>query len=85
VYQISGNDEIFRWIERETDSNRSLCMLEWLVEFAENPLESAQRVPGILAPVYVAIVPLPGNPAVIRFLLADQFNTILVKKIAALP
>jgi hypothetical protein len=60
-------------------------MLEWLVGFAEDPLKSAKRVPGILAPVYVVIVPLPGNPAVIRFLLANQFNTIVVKKIAPLP
>jgi hypothetical protein len=60
-------------------------MLDWLVGFAETPLEGAQRVPGILAPVYITIVPLPGVPAVVRFLLADQFNTILVKKIVPLP
>jgi hypothetical protein len=55
------------------------------VEFAGNPLQGAQRVPGILAPVYITIVPLPGVPAVVRFLVADQFNTILVKKIVPLP
>ena len=60
-------------------------MLEWLAEFATNPLDGAQRVPGILAPVYIRIIPLPGVPAVIRFLVADQFHTVVVKKIAPLP
>jgi hypothetical protein len=85
VYQISGNAEIFKWIEHETDSNRCHVMLDWLVEFAREPLKTAQRVPGILAPVYITIVPLPGTPAVVRFLVADQFNTLVVKKIVPLP
>jgi hypothetical protein len=60
-------------------------MLDWLVGFAEDPLATAQRVPEILAPVYISVVPLPGVSAVVRFLLAEQFHTVVIKKILPLP
>lgn len=85
MYQISGKDVIFTWLEHETDSERALLFLDWLVEFATDPLKNAQRVPGILAPVYIAIAPLRDKPVVVRFVLADQFHTIVVRGIGPLP
>jgi hypothetical protein len=82
VYQIAGRDLLFDWLERQTDSERRLQMLEWLAEFAADPLDRAQRVPGVLAPVYIAVAPL-RPPVVVRFLLAEQFRT--VRLLAFLP
>lgn len=59
--------------------------MDWLVGFSEEPLTDAQRVPGALSPLYIVVVPLPGEPVVVRFLLAEQFFTILVKRIVPLP
>ncbi|MGH9152897.1 MAG: hypothetical protein ACRD03_10975 [Acidimicrobiales bacterium] len=74
----------FEWLHRQGDPERRLALLDWLVTFAADPLVGAQRVPGILAPVFIAVVPL-RPPVVVRFLCADQFRTVRIISIKALP
>jgi hypothetical protein len=84
LYQITGRDIIFDWLGGQTDSERTMAMLDWLVEFAGDPHRYGQRVPGVRAPAYIAIVPL-REPVVVRYLLAEQFHTINVLAIGPLP
>ncbi len=59
-------------------------MLDWLAEFAQDPLKDAHRVPGIKAPVYLAVVPL-RPPVVVKFLHANQFRTVRLIAFGPLP
>jgi len=68
VFQISRWDVMLDWLARESDSNRRELMLEWLTGWVYDPLHQAFRVPGIQAPVYLVVVPLPGVPPTIKFL-----------------
>ncbi len=80
MFQIDGRGVLFEWLARETDSQRRLSMLDWLVEFAKDPLEGAERVPSIAAPVFVTLVPL-RPPVVVTFLYAFHFRTVKLLKI----
>ncbi len=84
MYQIDGRDVLYDWLSRQTDTERRLSMLEWLADLASNPLDRAHRVPGVLAPVYIAVVPTQP-PAVVTFLLAEQFQTVKLIKIGKFP
>jgi hypothetical protein len=84
LYQIDGRDLLFDWLARQTDADRRLAMLDWLAGLASDPLGQAQRVPGVLAPVYMAVAPL-RPPAVVTFLLAEQFRTLKLIRIRSLP
>lgn len=57
MYQIEGREVLFDWLAWETDSDCRQAMLDWLVEFVEDPLADAQRVPGIRAPIYLVVTP----------------------------
>lgn len=90
MYQISGRELIFTWLERESDPECRELFLEWLTDLARDPInDKATRLPGVLAPVYVQIVPLGRGPnskfVVVRYLVADQFNTVRVMAIGPLP
>lgn len=84
MFQISGRDVVFEWLSRQTDSERRRAMLDWLVDFSQEPLANAQRVPGIRAPIFIAVVPLPLDAAVVRFLYAEQFRTVRILAIKPL-
>jgi len=90
VYQIAGKDLIFSWLEHEPNLECRELFLEWLADLARDPInDRATRLPGILAPVYVQIVPLGRRPgskyAVVRYLVSDQFNAVRVLAIGPLP
>lgn len=84
MYQLDGRDLLFEWLARQGDSNRRLAMLDWLAGLASDPLDHAQRVPGVLAPVYTAVAPV-RPPVVVVFLLAEQFRTVKLIRIRDLP
>lgn len=83
MYQIDGRDELFNWLERETDARRRQVMLDWLVEFAEDPTAGAQRIPGTRAPIFLVLPPVDG--VTLTFLLAEQFNTVKLLRFGTLP
>ena len=85
MYQIDGRDVVFAWLSREPNMEQRAAMLDRLAELAIDPLKAAQRVPGVLAPVYVAVLPLAAAPVVVRFLLAEQFQTVKILGIGPLP
>lgn len=84
MYQLDGRDLLFEWLARQSDSDRRLAMLDWLAGLASDPLERAQRVPGVLAPVYMTVAPV-RPPVVVTFLLAEQFRTVKLIRISDLP
>ncbi|MDP9389245.1 MAG: hypothetical protein M3Q48_15350 [Actinomycetota bacterium] len=84
MYQIDGREVLFEWLRRQGDPERRMAMLDWIVTFASNPLAGAQRVPGVRAPVFIAVVPL-NPPVVVTFLHAEQFRTVRLIKITPLP
>jgi hypothetical protein len=90
VYQIAGKDVIFTWLEHEPNLECRESFLEWLAGLATDPItDRAIRLPGVLAPVYVEIVPLGrrrgAKHAVVRFLVSDQFHAVRILAIAPLP
>lgn len=85
MFQIVGRDVLFDWLSREGDADRRLAMLEWLSTFTENPLDTAHRVPGVKAPVFIVVVPLRPRPVLIRFLYADQYHCVKLIDIGRLP
>jgi hypothetical protein len=57
VYQVGGQDVTFTWLESEPDSDCRKAMLDWLAGLALEQISvSAQRMPGVLAPIYVEMV-----------------------------
>lgn len=84
MYQIDGRDVLFDWLSKQQDMDRRMLMLEWFVEFARDPVAKAYRLPGVKAPVYLAIVPTRPRSAV-KFLLAEQFRTVKIISIDPLP
>ncbi len=85
VFQIVGRDVLFGWLGKESDPQRRLAMLEWLATFAEDPLATAHRVPGVRAPVFIVVVPLNPSPVLIRFLYADQYHCVKLIHFGPLP
>jgi hypothetical protein len=86
VYQIEGKDVIFAWLEHEPNSDCAYLFLTWLANLAEDPLGGyPQRVPGVLGPVFIEVVPLGAKHIIVRFLVADQFHTVRILGIGPLP
>lgn len=83
MYQLDGREVIFGWLAAETDPAEREAMLDWLAAFCLDPLADATRVPGVRAPVYVVVTPVRGQ--VLRFLLAEQFQTIKLIEFVPLP
>jgi hypothetical protein len=83
LYQIDGRNVIYDWLSHEPVLERRVAFLEWLVELATTPSAQGRRVPGIPAPVYLAVVLRP--PVVVRYLIAEQFHTVRVIGISPLP
>lgn len=83
-YRFAEDALLFRWLDRQSDSERCLAMIDWLVGFASDPQAHAHRVPGVKAPVYFTVVPLQP-PVVIRFLLDQQFHVIKFLGFGSLP
>jgi len=84
VFQFSQWHVVEDWLSKETDSNRRELMLEWMITWAENPLDQAFRIPGVRGQMYLVVVPLPGEPAVIKFGYAGQFHTLVIVEIDTL-
>lgn len=74
-YQLVDRSFVFEWLTSISDSEQQMCLLDWLVEFSADPLDNAQRLPGIKAPAYLVEVPL-RPPVMLRFLL-DPVNNAL--------
>ena len=85
MFQIEGREELWAWLDSEPDSQRRLGMLEWLAEFAADPLRDAWRVPGIRAPVFIVKVPLVPLPVLLKFLYVDQYRVIRIIEFSPLP
>jgi hypothetical protein len=86
VYQIEGKDVIFAWLEHEHHSDCRYVFLTWLANLSEDPHSGGpQRVPGILGPVYIEVVPLGPKHIIVRFLIAEQFHTVRILGIGPLP
>lgn len=83
MYQVQGRDVLFDWLAHEPDMDRRQALLDYLVELCSDPESVSYRVPGIRAPVYLAIVPV-ARPIAIKFLLAEQFRTIKLAEIGQL-
>lgn len=83
-FQIEGREVIFGWLERTSDSNDRLIILDWLAALAHDPLDEAFRLPGVQAPIYLAVVPL-RDPVTVKFLYAEQFRTLKVISVDPLP
>lgn len=83
LYQISGKDVLYDWLSKEPDPSCRLLMLEWLARIAEDPIRDAYRVPGILAPVYLAVTPVRN--VTMTFLFIEQFHTVAIKEFGTLP
>lgn len=60
-------------------------MLEWFASFVHDPAcdGRAHRVPGITAPVYLVVTPVPS--VFLKFLCAWQFFTIRLIEFGNLP
>lgn len=82
-YQLDGKSVIFEWLAHEPDMQRRLAVLDWLVEVSEHPFEAGQRLPGVRAPVLIGKVSTKP-PVMVRYLIADQFHTVRIIKIAPL-
>lgn len=74
MYQLSGKDKLYEWLEQETDAECRQLMLEWLADLCADPLRYGHRVPGVRAPVYLAVAPF--RRCTLKFLLDDQFHVI---------
>lgn len=85
MFQIEGREELWGWFDSEPDPQRRLGMLEWLAEFATNPLRDAWRVPGIRAPVFIVKVPLVPLPVLLKFPYVDQYRVIKIIDVGPLP
>ena len=83
MYRISGESVLFDWLAKELDANRRQIMLDWLVGFAQDPLQHAQRIPAISAPTYLVLTSCPN--VVLKFLHAEIFHVVLLIEIRALP
>lgn len=83
-YRFTDDSVLSQWFERQSDNERCLAMLDWLVGLASEPLTHSRRVPGVKAPIYFTVVPLQP-PVVIRFLLDQQFHVIKFLGIGPLP
>lgn len=85
MYQISGRDQIFAWLEHEPDMTRRSCLLEWLGQLAQYPLRDAARLPGVRAPVFIQFVAMTSGPGLaITYLVDDQFHVVRILQIRAL-
>jgi hypothetical protein len=84
MYQIDGRDVLFDWLSREPDPEQRLLMLEWVAGLASAPYSGSRRVPGIDAPVYIALV-ATRQITVARFLVAEQYKTIRLINFRPLP
>ena len=83
MYQIDGRDQLFDWLSRETDQAKRQLMLDWLVGFASDPLDSAQRLPGVRAPIYIAKTFVPR--VLVVFLHAEMFKTVRILEFRRMP
>jgi len=83
VYQFSKEQVLSDWLARETDSANRQAMLDFMAELAERPTGLGVRVPGTPKPIYVAPTRVPGW--VIRYMVVEQFKTVVLASFARLP
>jgi len=82
LYQLVGRDLLFDWLAQEPNPQRRQAVLDRLAALARRPTADAQRLPGVRAPVYIAVV--ATEPLVIiEFLVAEEFRTVRLLDIRA--
>lgn len=83
MYQFSNEAVLFDWLARETDITKREAMLDFMSELAETPADLGVRVPGSRKPVYVAPTRVEGW--VVRYMVVEQFETVVLAGFARLP
>jgi hypothetical protein len=87
MYHIDGRAVLFDWLASESDPEHRTLMLEWLAGLVQEEDPGANpdvyRVPGITAPVYIAVTPVRN--VIVKFLLARRFFTIKLIEFDTLP
>jgi hypothetical protein len=85
-FQISGHDVVFSWLSSQPNAECRRVFLDWLAAVVDDPTGRGTKIPGVLSPIYLAIVPLgQKDTAVVRYLVSDQFHAVRILTIGPLP
>jgi hypothetical protein len=83
VYQLANEQVLLDWLAHETDQNARFAMLDWMAIFAEEPLASAHRIPGLRKPIYLVVTPVRN--VTLKFMLFEMFHGVHLIEFGELP